>query len=174
MTDANVLIELALAPSISPVFSRLSLSALSLQFPFKSFDATLTDGTQINLSGAELNDALQYSDTPGIPSFLSELKVLQIREHSPPYQQGTPSAASAAPELAVAVTTGSQDALTKAFEMLLNPGDPVLVENPTYSGALAYLKPMKLQLVGVDVDDHGIVPASLEKRLTEWEHKARK
>lgn len=33
------------------------------------------------------------------------------------------------------VTQGSQDALTRAFEMLLEgPQDALLVENPTYSG----------------------------------------
>ena len=30
------------------------------------------------------------------------------------------------------VSTGSQDGLAKAFDMLIDEGDPVLVENPTY------------------------------------------
>jgi len=32
------------------------------------------------------------------------------------------------------VTNGSQDGLSRAFEMLLGPEDACLVEDPTYSG----------------------------------------
>jgi DNA-binding transcriptional MocR family regulator len=35
----------------------------------------------------------------------------------------------------VCVTNGSSDANAKAFEMLINPDDCVLVENPTYRHA---------------------------------------
>lgn len=61
--------------------------------------------------------------------------------------------------------------MTKAFEMLLNPGDSLLVENPTYSGALAYLKPMNVNLVGVDVESDGINYHQLEDILTNWDEK---
>lgn len=35
------------------------------------------------------------------------------------------------------VTTGSQDGLMKIFEMLISPGDNILMDNPCYSGTLA-------------------------------------
>lgn len=196
-------------------------SSICLQFPFSSFKFTLTDGVEIALTPTELSESLQYSDTPGIPSFLAELMRLQQAEHKIPYPID---------EVAIAVTTGSQDGLTKAFEMLLNPSDSLLVEvcsgscaayafslctltlvlsvffliyreldaqqpphrlfvtyshfplsfplvtphpsllhsqNPTYSGALAFLKPFGVKLIGVNVDDQGLIPSALEKRLRE-------
>lgn len=81
------------------------------------------------LGERETVEALQYSPTCGLPVLVNELVALQEREHSPvnPFK--------------VMVSTGSQDALTKAFDMLLDPGESLLVENPTYSGALAFLEP---------------------------------
>ena len=43
---------------------------------------------------------------------------------------------------ALCVATGSQDAIAKAFDALLDADDALLVESPTYSGALAYLNPL--------------------------------
>lgn len=110
-----------------------------------------------------MSEALQYSDTPGIPTLLASLRELQITEH------GTKSPAGKLPypieEMGIAVTTGSQDGLGKVFEMLLNPGDSLLVENPTYSGALAFLKPFGANLIGVDVDGDGLIPASLREAM---------
>ena len=84
---------------------------------------------------------------------------MQISEHAP----------SDADSLRLMVTTGSQDALTKAFEMLMEEGDNVLVESPTYSGALAALQPMGLNLVGIDTDGGGLVPESLAAILSSWD-----
>lgn len=112
-------------------------------FPITDLSFTLTSGETIKLTSAELSEALQYSATPGVPALLDELRTLQLRDHSPGYD---------AAEMSISVSTGSQDALAKAFGMLINPGDNVLVENPTYSGALSILRPLGANLVGVDVD----------------------
>eukprot|EP01098_Paradermamoeba_levis_P006140 TRINITY_DN2548_c0_g1_i2.p1 TRINITY_DN2548_c0_g1~~TRINITY_DN2548_c0_g1_i2.p1 ORF type:complete len:321 (-),score=75.79 TRINITY_DN2548_c0_g1_i2:227-1189(-) len=56
----------------------------------------------------------------------------------------------------------------KAFEMLIEPGDNVLVENPTYSGSLAALRPLKCNLIGVETDEEGLCPNSLEQILETW------
>lgn len=85
--------------------------------------------------------------------------LLQKREHifkDDPRPEGSWS---------LAVTTGSQDALGKAFDMLIEDGDTVLVDSPTYSGALAYLRPMGCSLVGIETDHLGLVPHALEKAL---------
>ncbi len=49
----------------------------------------------------------------------------------------------------VCVTGGSQDGLAKIFEMLLDETRSLIVESPTYSGALAFLKPLGCKLVGM-------------------------
>ena len=68
------------------------------------------------------------------------------------------------------MTTGSQDALGKAFDMLLGEGDSLLCEAPTYSGSLAYLQAIPgLNLAGVRVDEDGLIPQELERILSEWD-----
>ena len=62
----------------------------------------------------------------------------------------------------VIVTTGSQQALDLIAHALLDPGDAVLVELPTYIGGTASFYARSAQLHGVAQDDDGIVPESLE------------
>jgi kynurenine/2-aminoadipate aminotransferase len=111
-------------------------------FPISRLSATLKDGSEVELSGASLEAALQYSPTPGLPSLVKHLHHLQDTEHGPV----NPSSGT---ERQLCVTTGSADALSKAFDMLLDEGDALLVESPTFSGSLAYLQPIGCRLVGV-------------------------
>jgi aspartate/methionine/tyrosine aminotransferase len=61
------------------------------------------------------------------------------------------------------VTTGSQQALDLIAHTLLDPGDVVAVELPTYIGGSASFFARSAELVGVQQDDEGIVPESLRE-----------
>jgi 2-aminoadipate transaminase len=61
----------------------------------------------------------------------------------------------------VLMTTGSQQALDLIAHTLLDPGDVVLVELPTYIGGTSSFHARSAELVGVAQDDDGIVPESL-------------
>jgi DNA-binding transcriptional MocR family regulator len=61
----------------------------------------------------------------------------------------------------VVITTGGQSALSTAFRAILPPGAPILVESPTYLGALAVAKSAGLRPVPVPVDAGGIQPSHL-------------
>jgi 2-aminoadipate transaminase len=61
----------------------------------------------------------------------------------------------------VLVTTGSQQALDLIAHALLDPGDVVAVELPTYIGGSASFYARSAELAGVQQDDDGIVPESL-------------
>ena len=50
--------------------------------------------------------------------------------------------------------------------MLLNPEDTLLMEEPTYSGSLAFLKPHGCNLVGVQTDPGGMIPEALAREYT--------
>ncbi len=63
----------------------------------------------------------------------------------------------------VIVTTGSQQALDLIAHTLLDPGDVVLVELPTYIGGSASFFARSATLAGVAQDDEGIVPESLDE-----------
>ncbi len=58
----------------------------------------------------------------------------------------------------VLVTGGGQGALSMLFRAISAPGSPVLVESPTYPGALAAARAAGLRPVPVPMDDDGIRP----------------
>ncbi|MFD0573638.1 PLP-dependent aminotransferase family protein [Kitasatospora gansuensis] len=58
----------------------------------------------------------------------------------------------------VLVTGGGQGALSMLFRAIAGPGSPVLVESPTYPGALAAARAAGLRPVPVPMDEDGIRP----------------
>ncbi len=63
----------------------------------------------------------------------------------------------------VTICPGTQAANAAAFRALAQPGDPVLVESPTYSGAIAAAIAAGLKLVPVPMDRDGVRPDLLEE-----------
>jgi 2-aminoadipate transaminase len=57
----------------------------------------------------------------------------------------------------VLITTGSQQGLDLIAKVLLDPGSRVLVETPTYLGALQAFSPMEPEPVSVASDDQGVI-----------------
>lgn len=129
-------------------------------FPIADLHVELRSGEVLRLGPEATAQALQYSATAGLPRLVGHLLELQAREHRPP--------PAAAERLKVQVTTGSQDALSKAFEMLLAPGDTLLMEWPSYSGALAFLEPLGCHLATTRTDGQGIVPEEMAALLADW------
>jgi 2-aminoadipate transaminase len=64
----------------------------------------------------------------------------------------------------VLITTGSQQGLDLVGKVLLDPGSPVLVETPTYLGALQAFAPAEPEVVGVASDAEGIDVVDLAAR----------
>lgn len=67
----------------------------------------------------------------------------------------------------VVITTGSQQSLDLIAKAVIDPGDRILVESPTYVAALKIFGIYKAEVVPVDSDDDGIIPESLEQKLKE-------
>lgn len=65
----------------------------------------------------------------------------------------------------VQITSGSQQGLDLLGRVLINLGDVVLVESPTYLGALQAFMPYGPRFVEVATDDDGIVPEALDDQL---------
>ena len=65
----------------------------------------------------------------------------------------------------VLVTNGSQQGLELVFRTFVDPGDTVLVEDLTYTGALSVLASLDARAVGVPGDDEGIRPDLLGRAL---------
>jgi 2-aminoadipate transaminase len=73
----------------------------------------------------------------------------------------------------VLITTGSQQGLDLVAKILIDAGSRILVETPTYLGALQAFTPMEPVAVGVDSDDHGVDPADLRAKVGNGRDKAR-
>ena len=61
----------------------------------------------------------------------------------------------------VTVTVGSQQGLDLVTRIFCDPGDVVLVEAPSYVGALGVFRSYQCEVVHVAMDEHGLVPDAL-------------
>eukprot|EP01116_Phalansterium_solitarium_P024760 TRINITY_DN915_c2_g1_i2.p1 TRINITY_DN915_c2_g1~~TRINITY_DN915_c2_g1_i2.p1 ORF type:complete len:429 (+),score=144.14 TRINITY_DN915_c2_g1_i2:457-1743(+) len=129
-------------------------------FPIDRLSISLKTGANVELTGPLLDKALQYSPSYGLPELIDLLKRRMEQEHHLTDNGVT--------GWDICVTTGSQDALSKAFDVLINEGDYVLVEEPCYSGSLAALQPIGCNLVGIKTDADGLIPDDLERVLSSW------
>lgn len=66
----------------------------------------------------------------------------------------------------IIVTTGSQQALDLISRIFIDPGDVVLVEAPSYVGALGTFRQYEAQVVHVAMDDQGLIPDALSQAIT--------
>jgi 2-aminoadipate transaminase len=95
--------------------------------------------------------ALQYGPTRGITRLCESIAAISR-------ERGIECSADD-----VLTTTGSQQALDLIAHTILDPGDVVAVELPTYIGGSASFFARSAELVGVQQDDEGIVPESLRE-----------
>jgi len=112
--------------------------------------ADLREIAQELLSGSHGN-ALQYGPTRGFRPLL-EL-IAGIMEH-----RGVTPALDR-----LLVTTGSQQGLDLVARVLLDPGDVVLVELPTYTGAITAFRNVGARMEGVPQEEDGIDLAALDE-----------
>jgi DNA-binding transcriptional MocR family regulator len=63
----------------------------------------------------------------------------------------------------VMVTHGAQHALAGVLRAVARPGDTLLTEALTYPGLLALARSMRLQVIGVEMDEEGLHPEALER-----------
>lgn len=133
-------------------------------FPFETASFTIKGGRSITFGQETMKRALQYSPSSGIPELISWMKDLQKRLHNPPTMSYSPEQG----QMDLCVTNGSQEGLSKVFEMLISRGDNILLDCPTYSGTLATLHPLGCKILAVSSDQHGIIPQSLSDILSRW------
>ena len=99
--------------------------------------------------------ALQYSTTEGDP-LLRRLVAKRLTE------RGLDTAADD-----LLITSGSQQALTLVSGVLLEPGDRVLVEEPSYLAALQCFALAGAEAIPIPCDDDGLDPDALEALIAE-------
>jgi len=105
-----------------------------------SFDKVLTENGQV---------ALQYGPTDGYAPLRAWIADSLSTE-----------GARIVPEQ-ILMTSGSQQALDLLGKVLIDEGSRVLVETPSYLGALQAFSVYRPQFASVDTDDDGLVPSSI-------------
>ncbi len=98
--------------------------------------------------------ALQYSVTEGIPEMREWVAERLTRRTGQVF--GADS---------VTIVNGSQQGLDLVAKILLDPGDHVVLENPSYLGAIQAFDAYQARYLTVETDDDGMIPASLERVL---------
>ena len=117
------------------------------------FPVTQFEEATARVLRAHGSKALQYSTTEGyLP--LRQFIVDSMAQYG----------IEAAPEN-VLITSGSQQALDLIGKVLINPGDTVLTERPTYLGALQAWHAYQAEFVTVPIDDDGLRTDLLEEAL---------
>ena len=105
---------------------------------------------------------LQYGPTQGHPPLVAACVDL-LRERG-----------IAATPQELLITTGSQQGLDLVARVLLDPGDVVLVELPSYTGAIAAFKNVQASLVGIPQQADGIDLEALDGTYRRLAHDGRR
>jgi len=74
----------------------------------------------------------------------------------------------------IVVANGSGQALSLAFSAFVDPGDPIIVEAPTFSGSLNTIRRHGPRVLDVPVDDEGIVTDAVRERLAALRREGRR
>jgi 2-aminoadipate transaminase len=117
-------------------------------FPPASFAAQLNRIAQESAA-----EALQYGPTEGFAAMKSAIcKVMGAEDMAPEPQD-------------IVVTTGGQQAIDLIAKALVDPGDPVICEAPTYPGAVPVFCSYEADTIQVEMDDEGMRIEELERLL---------
>lgn len=101
---------------------------------------------------------LQYGATEGYPPLLESLH---------PYAEQ----ALSCPVDAVLPTTGSTQGMDLLCKALIDPGDVILVEDPTFLGNMQCMRLYQANLVPVESDEGGLIPDRLEAAMRQHHPK---
>jgi len=156
---------------------------------------TLFSNAFSNLKGNIIRELYKYTTQPGFISFaggnpspetfpneeLAEISAQILRENSVQclqygvsngvlplreYVAQTMSSEGVPTKIEnVVIASGSQQSLELLAKAVINPGDCILVENPTYVAARKIFGIYGANIEAVDSDDEGIIPEALENKL---------
>lgn len=106
--------------------------------------------------------ALQYSETEG-DKRLREILVEKYRKEGLNININN-----------LIISTASQQALDLIPKIFVNPGDKVICGLPSYLGGISAFATYGADLVGIELDDHGMRSDLLEQKMQELQRKGQK
>ena len=119
-------------------------------FPVAAFQEIIADVVARESAGA-----FQYILTRGLATLIAA-----VQEYAA--AKGMPTTVAE-----ILMTEGSQQGLDLVARVLLDPGDVVLVERPSYIGATSAFRASRARMVGVRLDEDGLDLEDLRRRHAE-------
>ncbi len=117
------------------------------------FPAEAFNEASIRVLRDQAPQALQYGMTEGYTPLREQLAQYMIRQGARLSVEN------------ILITSGSQQALDLLGKIFINEGDHILVESPTYLGALQAWNAYGAEYIPVPTDENGMVTAELEQAL---------
>jgi 2-aminoadipate transaminase len=117
-------------------------------FPIKEIDDIYR-----SLTTAEKQVAMQYGPTNGLPSLLESLNNY-LKDKGLPVDKNR-----------LMITTGSLQAINILAKAFVDPGDCILVENPSFIGALSAFRSYQANLIATPINANGIDIVQLKENI---------
>ncbi|KAI9166393.1 aromatic amino acid aminotransferase [Paramyrothecium foliicola] len=116
------------------------------------------------ISEYDLSIALNYGQATGAPQMIRFITEHTELIFNPPYA-----------DWRVCATVGSTGALEQAIRLLCdrNRKDSILVEDYTFPSALDTIRPQGINVVGIKMDEEGLLPDDMDRILSTWDAEAR-
>jgi 2-aminoadipate transaminase len=111
----------------------------------------------------EPQQALEYGPVEGYPTLRDYVATLICAE---------PGVEMAAEN--VTLTSGSSHSLSNIVDAFVDPGDVILVEQPTFLGALRTFLSSGAEVIGIPMDSDGLQTDELERTVTDLQRNGRK
>ncbi len=116
-----------------------------------SFPKELLKGLFSEVLDKEGDDVLQYGASDGDPVFKQIIKDFEE----------VPSL----PDDEIMITVGSTNGIYYFTRTLIDSGDIIICEAPTFPGSLTAMESCDARMVGVEIDEYGMMPDSLRETL---------
>ena len=145
-SEIRDLMSLATAPDIISFAGGMPGNEL---FPLETIDRIYQ-----SLTEKEKQTALQYGPTTGFPSLMESLSGYLEKK-------GLPVKSNR-----LIITTGALQAIHILAKAFIDPGDPILVETPSFIGALSAFRAYEANLISIPLKEDGMDTEELKKRLS--------
>jgi DNA-binding transcriptional MocR family regulator len=123
-------------------------------FPVKEIDEIYN-----NLPDEIKRIGFQYGPTSGYPPLVRNLKTY-LKNKGLPIKSNK-----------ILITTGSLQAISIITQELINEGDIILTENPSFVGALSVFETYRANVIGIPIDEHGIIIDELKSTIDKFSRK---
>lgn len=125
----------------------------------KTFPADKLAGYAARLIREQGDSVLQYGGTLGTADLLGQVQKLFEAEGLSPKKEE------------LIILSGSSQGIDLLTKTLINPGDRIIVESPTFLGAIQTFKMYQAELIEAEMDEHGLVIADLEEKIAQYQPK---